>query len=623
MQQITTRMIAKEKILDSQFIGMFGQHANDPQIIEKCSHLCSLFNLSAQELFSNWEAFTFKNYNDSNMKLSLSYLDELQLYIQDRITEENRENANNSNIIKLNNNTNNNINNNNINKSFDSINKSSSQIKKRKLNPLSLPIKSSNPTQSNQILESFNSEIIPNKETTILNKNIKIIANFNPKKYKYRTMNLKLLEIADYLDEKIDNITQIIADKYNIEENQFSDPTRQSQSEIYTVGRIVPDSPLASSSDLNLDSLFLETSRSIGFGCRIHLDLSEISKTSFFSGQIVAFRGINQTGNTFKVLENLKIPYLGSVSYTFDEIDNFSNIVGDNNLKIISTSGPYHSKNSLDFTILQNFVNHINLNIKPDVIIMSGPFIDINSIPNILNNNFFTTDDNLDDLKNLDDLFISFISPILNQINCQRIIILPHNNDISIAHTPYPHAPFNRKNLGLNKNFKCFPNPSLFNINELSFGISNADILKDLKDVITKNANSNRIERIIEHIIQQRQFYPVNPPPNPINNLNNNLFQLDTSYLGLSEFNDEIPDIIILPSVLKSFTKVIKNVLVINPGSLVRPDGSNGTYSLIQVKSPNIDDMDKLPGVTEDEEEVSEVYLATAWKRARVDIFSA
>lgn len=623
MQQITTRMIAKEKVLDSQFIGMFGQHANDPQIIEKCSHLCSLFNLSAQELFSNWEAFTFKNYNDSNMKLSLSYLDELQLYIQDRITEENRENANNSNIIKLNNNTNNNINNNNINKSFDSINKSSSQIKKRKLNPLSLPIKSSNPTQSNQILESFNSEIIPNKETTILNKNIKIIANFNPKKYKYRTMNLKLLEIADYLDEKIDNITQIIADKYNIEENQFSDPTRQSQSEIYTVGRIVPDSPLASSSDLNLDSLFLETSRSIGFGCRIHLDLSEISKTSFFSGQIVAFRGINQTGNTFKVLENLKIPYLGSVSYTFDEIDNFSNIVGDNNLKIISTSGPYHSKNSLDFTILQNFVNHINLNIKPDVIIMSGPFIDINSIPNILNNNFFNTDDNLDDLKNLDDLLISFISPILNQINCQRIIILPHNNDISIAHTPYPHAPFNRKNLGLNKNFKCFPNPSLFNINELSFGISNADILKDLKDVITKNANSNRIERIIEHIIQQRQFYPVNPPPNPINNLNNNLFQLDTSYLGLSEFNDEIPDIIILPSVLKSFTKVIKNVLVINPGSLVRPDGSNGTYSLIQVKSPNIDDMDKLPGVTEDEEEVSEVYLATAWKRARVDIFSA
>lgn len=616
-------MIAKEKVLDSQFIGMFGQHANDPQIIEKCSHLCSLFNLSAQELFSNWEAFTFKNYNDSNMKLSLSYLDELQLYIQDRITEENRENANNSNIIKLNNNTNNNINNNNINKSFDSINKSSSQIKKRKLNPSSSPIKSSNPTQSNQILESFNSEIIPNKETTILNKNIKIIANFNPKKYKYRTMNLKLLEIADYLDEKIDNITQIIADKYNIEENQFSDPTRQSQSEIYTVGRIVPDSPLASSSDLNLDSLFLETSRSIGFGCRIHLDLSEISKTSFFSGQIVAFRGINQTGNTFKVLENLKIPYLGSVSYTFDEIDNFSNIIGDNNLKIISTSGPYHSKNSLDFTILQNFVNHINLNIKPDVIIMSGPFIDINSIPNILNNNFFTTDDNLDDLKNLDDLLISFISPILNQINCQRIIILPHNNDISIAHTPYPHAPFNRKNLGLNKNFKCFPNPSLFNINELSFGISNADILKDLKDVITKNANSNRIERIIEHVIQQRQFYPVNPPPNPINNLNNNLFQLDTSYLGLSEFNDEIPDIIILPSVLKSFTKVIKNVLVINPGSLVRPDGSNGTYSLIQVKSPNIDDMDKLPGVTEDEEEVSEVYLATAWKRARVDIFSA
>lgn len=608
---------------DAQLIGMFGQAANDPQIIDKCSHLCNLFNLSAQELFSNWEAYIFKHHNDTNTKISLENLESLQNYIQDRITLENAESSKNS--LKLNNKHStskyraNTSNSNSFLEGNDSL-AGNHQIKKRKLNFSSSPVKESqNAVGSNQILESVHAETIPDKETTVVNKNIKLIANFNPKKYKYRTMNLKLLEIADYLDEKIDSIAQIVLDKYNLEEAQFADPTRQSQSEIYTVGRIVPDSPLSSSSELNLDSLFLETSRSNGFGCRVHLDLSNISKCSFFSGQIVALRGINATGESFKVIENLKIPYLGSISYTSDEVENFAEIIGNDNLKVIVTSGPYHPKKSLDFTHFENFVNHINTVVKPDVVIMMGPFIDIQAIPEILSNSFFNSGEDIDDLKNLDDLFISFVSPILNEIKCQRVIILPHGSDVNNAHTPYPQAPFNRKTLGLPKTFKCFPNPSLFNINELSFGISTADIFKDLKDVTTKDANSNRIERIVEHVIQQRQFYPVHPPPDAPNN---NFFQLDTSYLGLSEFNDEMPDILILPSVVKSFAKIVKNVLVINPGSMVRSDGSRGSYALMQVKCPNINDMDKIASSTEDEEEVTEVYLATAWKRARVDILS-
>lgn len=610
---------------DAQFIGMFGQAANDPQIINKCQHLCALFNLNPQDLFSNWEAYAFQQHNDTNLKVSIENLESLQSYIQEKITLENSETSNSKTTLKLNNKHSHSSTAKNITDLNDSL-QNQQQIKKRKLNFSSSPIKDTSLSQingtavsSNQAIESFQSDSIPDKETTVLNKNLKIIANFNPKKYKYRTMNLKLLEIADYLDEKIDSITQIIADKYQIDESKFADPNLQSQSEIYTVGRIVPDSPLSSISNLNLDSLYLETSRSSGFGCRIHLDISEVTKTSFFAGQIVAFRGINSNGEVFKVLENLKIPYLGSTSYTYDEIQNFADIIGDDNLKTVVTSGPYHSKNSLDFTHLENFVNHLNSNIKPDVVIMTGPFVDVNTLPNIFSNSFFNSGEDLDDLKTLDDLFISFISPILNDLKCQRVILLPHLNDVNNPHTPYPQAPFNRKSLSLSKNFKCFPNPSLFNINELSFGVSTADILRDLKDVTTIDANKNRIERIVEHIIQQRQFYPIFPSPATNNG---NVTQLDPSYLGLAEFNDEVPDILILPSVLKYFVKVIKNAMVINPGSFVRPDGNRGTYALIQVKSPDINDMDKLPGVTEDEEEVSEVYLASAWKRTRVDILS-
>lgn len=596
---------------DAQLIGLFGQAANNLQILEKCNHLCTLFGLSEHELFANWEAFAFTEQHNSNLKISVEYLDSLQKYIQDKLTLENKLKLTPNNNLKLNHKHSNN------HKQLDQ-----SSVKKRKLNLSSSPVKESHKTiESNQLLETFNSEI-KDKETTIISKGIKLTANFLKDKYKYRTMNLKLLEIADYLDERIDNFAKIVADSYKLEDSQFADPTRQSQSEIYTVGRIVPDSPTSETSELNLDSLFLETSRSIGFGCRIPLDVSDIKNFSFFPGQIVAFRGINANGTNFKVLENLKLPYLGSSSYSEDEILKFANIIGDDNLKVVIASGPYHPKASLNFTHLENFIKHMNNNVKPDIMIMLGPFIDINTIPNILTNSFFNSEDDINDLKNLDDLFNSFLSPILNEIKCQRTILIPHTSDISNPHIPYPQPSFNRKILGLNKNFKCFPNPSCFNINELSFGISNTDIFRDLKDIPTPESNSNRIERIFEHILYQRQFYPVNPSPML---LNKTTFPIDTSYLGLTEFDDELPEIFILPSVVKAFAKIVKNTLVINPGSFLRSDGNKGTYSLMQVKCPDIKDMEKIHisgGDDDDDEEVVESYLSSVWKRAKVDIYT-
>lgn len=569
------------------YLKIFGECANTPEIISKCDHLCSLFGLSTDDLFSSWESYAYTEHKNSNLKVTPELLDGLQKFIQERMTLNNKSRP-----------------------------AASQQVKKRKLNNEET---SNSLVSSNTILESINSQI-EDKETTISNKNIKLVAQFNRSKYKYKTMNLKLLEIADYLDERIDLFTQLISERYNLTENQFSDPTRQSQSEIYTVGRIVPDSPFApTSSALNLDSLYLETSRASGFGQRVPLDLGNVSNFSFFPGQIVAFRGINTNGSCFKVIENLKIPYLGSSTFTRDEIMNFAEVLGDDNLKIIITSGPYHSKNSLNFAYLDRFVRHLNETVKPDIVIMLGPFIDATSLPTILSSQFFNSGEDTEDLKSIDDLFLSYVSPILNEIQCSRIIILPHSSD-PVAHTCYPQAPFNRKTLGLNKNFKCFPNPSLFNINELSFGISTTDIIKDLKDIPTKDANSNRIERIIEHVIQQRQFYPVHPSPQSPDTL-----QIDTSYLGLTEFDEELPDIFVFPSIVRHFAKIIKNSVCVNPGQFLRQDGNPGTYALLQVKSPDTSDLKqvKKSGTDDDDdEEVYEAFLSTAWKRTRVDIYN-
>lgn len=546
------------------------------EVEQKCNYLTKLFNISNEDLFVHWEAFKYQEKKDPNSKISLDLLEELQKYIQTTIVSKLKQNE------------------------FKQP-----PVKKRKVG-----VHPSNDDPDKlfdqgevKLIETFNAHI-ESKPTTIKNKSFKIIGDFTPSKYNYKTMNLKLLEIADYIDDRINTFTNLICKHNSLSLDQISNPNIQSQSEIYTVGRVVPDSPTTIPSELNIDSLYLETSRATGFGYRIPLDLSAIKQHSFFSGQIVGFKGINLSGQAFKVLEVLKFPYLGSASFTETEVNDFMDVIGDDNLKIAVLAGPYHPKNSLDFSKLEKIVKHLNNSVEPDLVVLSGPFIDTSNVANILPTLVNNEKDDISDLKSIDDLYQAYILPIISDLKCPKKIIIPHPHD-SHAHSTYPQARFDRKALGLDKSFKSFPNPSIFLINELSIGISTPDILRDLKDITTPASNPNRIERIINHLIQQRSFYPLQNSPNA---------QIDTSFMGLAELEQTLPDIMILPSILKQFVKCVKNMMVINPGAV-----ANGAFALLQVKSPDLQDMDSI--VLEDDEEVSKDWIATIWKRGRVDMF--
>lgn len=204
------------------------------------------------------------------------------------------------------------------------------------------------------------------------------------------------------------------------------------------------------------------------------------------------------------------------------------------------------------------------------------------------------------DLRTIDDLFSAYLQPILSTINANKKIIIPHSNDASFSpHTSYPQPRFERRALNLDKSFKCFPNPSIFSVNELTIGVSTADILRDLKDITTTNdSTSSRIDRIVNHLLTQRSFYPLQ---------NSQSIQIDPSFLGLAEFDTVLPDLLILPSVITPFAKCVKNVLIINPGSVI-----HNSFALLQVKSPDISDMTP----------VQNTWLASAWKRSRVDLLT-
>lgn len=643
--------------IDTQIVEKFGQKANQPEIIKKCSELIDLFGLTAEELFLKWETFVVTtSIAGKDIPLSLENLEKLQSYIQKRIVRDNQKTPASNHIKQP------------IIRGTPDISMSSMVMpstplslshKRRKLGTPQLrsdgsdssfftarssssPVPSSdyestpsgvrgvrNTKQSGSILETLNSEVISESKLAASEEKeggkLRLIANFDPAKYKFRTMNQKLLEVADYLDDQVDRAAQTVLKHYKFDQAEFGNPNIQSQAEILAVGRIVPDSPLTEyDADLNSDSLFLEASRSGGIGERVRLDLAALDEYSLFPGQIVCFRGLNPTGTVFKVTKQYNIPYLGAPVMSIDDQKSYREQLGgeDALMKVAVTAGPYTSSKELNFDLLSNFVDRMNNQVKPNTIIMFGPFLDVNhkqiqegtlEFPGIE-----------PQPKTLDEVFKFVVAPILRRLTCSQVILIPSTKDAISDHAAYPQRMLERKRLGLGKAFKCFPNPATFSLNEVLVGCSNNDAFKDLKDVNKGEfLQQSRFNRIADHILEQRRYYPSFPggikckrmrllAPDSSDRYVSGA-DLHVSYMGLAEFPDSLPDVLLLPSELKHFAKVVKNVLVVNPGNFVKLN-HNGSYALISIKAPAEADLDKVG---------DDAFLNNIWKRARVDIFRA
>jgi DNA polymerase alpha subunit B len=145
------------------------------------------------------------------------------------------------------------------------------------------------------------------------------------------------------------------------------------------------------------------------------------------------------------------------------------------------------------------------------------------------------------------------------------------------------------------------------------FAVSTNDILFHLQreEITRKPAITNPPARLARHILTQRSFYPLFPPP-PRDALPAGLnavgAALDVPHLRLADLVNVTPDILVLPSMLGSFAKVVDAVVVVNPGNAAKPRGP-GTWVVMTVKPKEVGD-----GVVE-EDVANEV-----WERARVEV---
>lgn len=647
----------------SEIVVHFGPEADQPEIVSELEKLTKLHALSIEDLYIRWEQFSYQK-NDISTNLSAGNLDKFKEFLQYQM-EKKAAKISTASALSSTSKRPKVIRGLNSSPSLFGFNLSkTANLKKRKTNEGStsddkgfvLPLNfsanpdaglgsspnttaselitaSSSPSkdekESGEILDSLNQENVGIAQGlgTDFDNQLKIAPFYDPEKYHFRTMRQNLLDVADVLDEQIEMFKTIVQDHYGLSTSDFGDPTIQSQSEVYSVGRIVPELS-APEEFLNIESLALETSRMGGVGRRIRLDLTNINEVSFFCGQIVALKGKNANSEYFTVSEVLPLPYPDSPVSTSEELHETNMLMNGAPSKIIITSGPYIADDSFSLSYLENFVGRINGEIKPHVLIMFGPFIDM-SHPMVANGTIPDFPNLKVQPKTLDEIFIKVIAPVLKKIESQiQVILIPSTRDALSKHAAYPQDSLNRKEIHLPKNFKCFTNPATFQLNEVFFGCSNVDIFKDLKEITKGGSISmrNRFDRISEHLLRQRRFYPVFPGGMKKKLLSEvqgeKIYEqasgadLEVPYLGLTEFvGNFAPDVIVIPSELQRFARVVQNVVMINPGRFVKPMGRKGTYAQISIKSPNLEDN----SLTKVEGE-STVFLHNVWKRARVDL---
>jgi DNA polymerase alpha subunit B len=396
-------------------------------------------------------------------------------------------------------------------------------------------------------------------------------------------MAMKSSEASEILDDRIDEFMGLVQLHHNLDDSAFGSAASKNINEIVAVGRIASDS---SEGRLNASSLVLETSRRMGGGLRTPLTMDSVPGFQFFPGQIVALKGINTSGEEFRVSEILEVPLLKAAASTpagleahIQRLKGGPDAMDDDSepapLSIFVAAGPYTADDNLDFEPLHALCSQV-ADSYADALILTGPFLDIDH-PLIATGDFDLPEEAMSepDAVTMSTVFKYLISPAFNLLVGLNphitIILVPSVKDAISKHVSWPQEPFPRKDLGLPKSVKIIGNPMTLSLNEINLGISSQDILTELRqEEVTggRPRDPAMLARLPKYLIEQRNFFPLFPPANketlPKTGTKSGIpagAMIDTSYLKLGEIINVRPDLLIVPSALPPFAKVLNFLL--------------------------------------------------------------
>ncbi|CAL1413478.1 unnamed protein product [Linum trigynum] len=366
-----------------------------------------------------------------------------------------------------------------------------------------------------------------------------------------------------------------------------SDPSVASGRSIFAVGMICCEEE----GRLNDKSIMLQSSIEHSGGQRVRLDLQKVNQFSVFPGQIVGVEGNNPSGycliasklvdsvplsaNDVEDLHPAKRPALDQDLRLAD-----SSSPGQE-ISVLVGSGPFTTTDNLYFEPLLELLAYARKK-QPQLLILLGPFVD-SEHPEVKKG---TVDRSFDEIFHME--IIRRVQDYVEHMGSNaRVILVPSIRDANHDFV-FPQPAFDIHPPDLKHQIKSLTNPGIFEANKVRVGCCTVDILKQLSgEELSRNPKdgsppSDRMSRLASHILNQQSFYPLYPPAEdvPLD------FSLSPKALHIAS---PPPDILILPSDMKYFIKVLtlggttegeeqKKCICINPGRLAKGEGG-GTFA--------------------------------------------
>ncbi|KAL4080954.1 DNA polymerase alpha/epsilon subunit B-domain-containing protein [Scleroderma citrinum] len=535
--------------------------AADDALLKECISMCRTFNLSAQDLSYKWQAICY-NSTQSVQIFTLKSVPDLRAKLQSERTKANaiRQEAMARNLASLGKGRGKSegLLNPIIAKNFDerlSVGPLKSQVVKVELGDVAGPsrVRFQGPTA-----ESMEGRV-------------------------YRYMYEKVLERSEVLDDRIDGFAELIQRHYHVDE--FGDPASTTEDPITIVGRIVPDADAASSGvKLGESSLVLESSRMMGSGVRVPIRLTPETKLrggtkgiggmSFFPGAIVALRGRNGGGGFFLVDEVLAPPPIQAPSPPLSD--------PNTSFSMAIACGPFTADTDLGYKPWSQLLKNLK-SAKPAVLLLIGPFVNADHT-RIAGGD---TDETPKEIYNRH--FCGALQDFLLHSPGSKVLLVPSVRDLISDHAVFPQCAIDAGLCNNVPQIRCLPNPCRFSVNGVSFGVSSVDVLFHLRreeffrrmqetDPVAPDVApvTDPMANLARTVLQQRSFYPIFPVPLDVSH-EVNLDVTHSEGLMLTETEDDCaPDVLVLSSRLKQFSKVVDTSVVVNPSFL-----NKGTYAVL------------------------------------------
>lgn len=297
---------------------------------------------------------------------------------------------------------------------------------------------------------------------------------------------------------------------------------------------------------------------------------------------------------------------------------------------VVCAAGPFTLDSDLQYEPLQALLDQAGQD-RPDVLILLGPFVDAQH-PLIALGDVDQTPSQI-----FKAAIASKLSAFVQQSPRTSVILIPSGRDLLSVHTAFPQAPLPKEELlalGLPKQCKLLPNPATFSVNEVSFAVTSVDTLFHLRNqeyfrrcgrVVdpaepppTEPEKEDVMARTCRHLLRQKSFYPLFPAPEASKMIDPP--QLDITHNELARMAGGA-DVVIVPSMIKSFAKLVDSTVFLNPSFAVR-GSTPGTFARLTVHPLERDELERRvsEGDVDAGGEADEPIEHRVWERCRVDV---